>query len=61
MATLNIGGRRVKVDDSFLSLPPDQQQATVDEIAGSIGAMPQASSEQDEPSIRSEGRTSELE
>lgn len=51
MATLNIGGRRVKVDDSFLSLPPDQQQATVDEIAGSIGAMPQASSEQDEPSI----------
>lgn len=51
MATLNIGGRRVKVDDSFLSLPPDQQQATVDEIAGSIGAMPQASSDQDEPSI----------
>lgn len=51
MATLNIGGRRVKVDDSFLSLPPDQQQATVDEIAGSIGAMPQASSDRDEPSI----------
>lgn len=33
MATLNIEGRKVAVDDSFLNLPPDQQQATVDEIA----------------------------
>lgn len=41
MATLNIGGKRVKVDDAFLSLPPDQQQATVDEIAAQIGAAPQ--------------------
>jgi hypothetical protein len=36
MATLNIGGKRVKVDDSFLSLSPEQQQATVDEIASSL-------------------------
>ena len=37
MATLNIGGKRVTVDDSFLSLSPEQQNATVDEIAGSLG------------------------
>lgn len=37
MATLNIGGKRVTVDDSFLQLSPDQQAATVEEIAGSLG------------------------
>lgn len=37
MATLNINGKRVKVDDSFLSLPPEQQNATVEEIAQSLG------------------------
>lgn len=36
MATLEIGGKRVQVDDSFLKLPPEQQQATVDEIAASF-------------------------
>lgn len=36
MATLNINGRKVKVDDSFLSLTPEQQNATVDEIAASF-------------------------
>lgn len=40
MATLNIGGRKVTVDDSFMSLPPDQQAATVEEIASSFA--PQA-------------------
>jgi hypothetical protein len=45
MATLNINGRRVKVDDSFLSLSPEQQNATVDEIAQSLGVQqaPEAS------------------
>lgn len=38
MATLEIGGKRVQVDDSFLKLPPEQQQATVDEIASSFAA-----------------------
>jgi hypothetical protein len=37
MATLNIGGQRVKVDDAFLSMTPEQQQQTVDEIAGQLG------------------------
>lgn len=37
MATLNIGGKRVTVDDAFLSMSPEQQQQTVDEIAKSIG------------------------
>jgi hypothetical protein len=39
MPTLNIEGHQVQVDDSFLSLSPDQQNATVDEIAKSLGAQ----------------------
>ncbi len=35
--TLNIGGKRVKVDGGFMQLSPEQQNATVDEIAASIG------------------------
>lgn len=46
MATLNINGKRVKVDDSFLSLSPEQQQSTVEEIAAQIGAMPDQESAQ---------------
>jgi len=38
MATLEINGRDVEVDDSFLSLSPADQEATVDEIAQSLGA-----------------------
>jgi len=38
MATLQIEGRRVSVDDSFLKLSPEDQQATVDEIAASFTA-----------------------
>lgn len=36
MPTLNIQGRRVKVDDSFMALSPDQQNAVVEEIAQSF-------------------------
>jgi hypothetical protein len=36
MPTLNINGQRVKVDDSFLSLSPEQQHAEVDHIAKSL-------------------------
>ncbi|MBB4407100.1 hypothetical protein [Agrobacterium radiobacter] len=39
MATLNINGRKVKVDDSFLSLSPEEQNAAVDEIAATLGKM----------------------
>lgn len=39
MPTLNIGGKRVKVGDEFLSLSPEQQNATVDEIAASMGGQ----------------------
>jgi len=38
MPTLTINGRDVQVDDSFLNLSPEQQNATVDHIAPSIGA-----------------------
>ena len=41
MATLTINGRQVTVDDSFLKLSPEQQEATVDEIAASMGNAPQ--------------------
>lgn len=56
MPTLNINGQRVKVDDSFLSLSPDQQNATVDEIARSLGPAkvppaPAAPSSEAEPSM----------
>lgn len=37
MPTLTINGKRVTVDDSFLALSPEQQDATVDEIAASMG------------------------
>jgi hypothetical protein len=35
MATLNIDGQLVQVDDSFAQLSPEQQNATVDEISRS--------------------------
>ena len=41
MATLIIEGKRVTVDDAFLSLTPEQQADTVDEIASQIGILPQ--------------------
>lgn len=51
MITLEINGRRVEVDDSFRNLPPEQQEATVNEIAASFGDMgnaaPQAASQED--------------
>lgn len=37
MAKLNINGQSVNVDDSFLSLPPAEQEKTVNEIAASMG------------------------
>jgi hypothetical protein len=36
MATLEIDGQTVTVDDSFLKLSPEQQQAKVNEIAASL-------------------------
>jgi hypothetical protein len=36
MATLNIEGRKVTVDDAFLKLSPDEQAQTVEEIAASF-------------------------
>lgn len=38
MPVLEINGREVEVDDSFLSLTPEQQDATVEEIAGSMAS-----------------------
>lgn len=38
--TLNIEGKKVKVGKEFLNLPPDQQAATVEEIASSMNLQP---------------------
>jgi hypothetical protein len=40
MPTLNIEGRNVTVDDSFLKLSPNEQNSTVDEIKKSLGPAP---------------------
>src|SRR5688572_29291505 len=45
MVTLSVNGRRVQVDDSFRNMTPEQQEATVNEIAASMG-----SGETDNPS-----------
>ena len=37
MPTLTIGDRKVKVDDGFLKLSPEEQNSTVEEIARSFG------------------------
>lgn len=42
MPTLTVNGRKVKVDDSFLKMSPEDQEATVQEIASSFGQEQQA-------------------
>ena len=45
---LEINGRRVEVADSFRSLTPEQQQATVEEIAASMPAPSEPAAPQDQ-------------
>jgi hypothetical protein len=52
MPTLNIQGKRVTVDDSFMALTPEQQNQTVDEIAQSMG-MAAGQPEQPLPQMQS--------
>lgn len=59
MAKLEIAGKIVEVDDSFLQLSPDQQQQTVNEIAGQLGTSqpsaepaPQEGGEQPSPAFQ---------
>lgn len=40
MTTLVIEGKRVKVSDDFMSMSPEQQEATVEEIARSLNVRP---------------------
>lgn len=47
MTVLNINGKRVTVDDGFKSLSPEDQDATVDEIARSLGGEMKAPIRQD--------------
>lgn len=50
MPTLNIGEHKITVGDDFMSLPPDQQHATVDEIAKSLPQVPNEGGSPKEPS-----------
>lgn len=50
MATLTVNGQRVKVDDAFLSMSPQQQEQTVNEIAASLGqGQPQVQAQSSDP------------
>lgn len=62
MATLTVNGRKVKVDDSFLSLSPAQQEATVNEIAASLGssASAEANANASSASQRLQGKVADL-
>ena len=53
MTTLNINGRRVKVDDNFRNLSPEEQQRTVEEIASQMGISQQAPADPASPSFGS--------
>jgi hypothetical protein len=52
MATLTIEGRKVKVDDAFLSLSPEEQANTVEEIAASIGVSAPAPESDQSQAVR---------
>lgn len=49
MARLEINGRVVEIGDEFLSMSPEQQNATVDEIARTLGPAAQPQSEMKPP------------
>lgn len=57
MATLNIEGRQVTVDDSFLKLSPEEQHSTVDDIAKSLGAQPAAAAPPAAPAAAPESKS----
>ncbi|NKJ03477.1 hypothetical protein [Rhizobium sp. SG741] len=57
MSVLNIGGQRITVDDSFEKLPPDQQQATVEEIAKTLGGQGSTPAPQQDNSAVIPGKT----
>jgi hypothetical protein len=46
MPILELNGQRIEVDDSFLSMTPEQQNATVDEIERSLGGNAAAAPQQ---------------
>ncbi|CCM77129.1 hypothetical protein [Rhizobium mesoamericanum] len=56
--TLNINGRKVTVDDSFLQLSPEDQEKTVDEIASHLGAPKQDAAQVEQPSADDDSQKS---
>lgn len=55
MATLDIQGKEVVVDDSFLKLPPERQNAVVTQIASELGIKPSAGANRSEGLRKAEG------
>jgi hypothetical protein len=56
MATLTIEGRSVTIDDAFLHATPEQQEATVNEIAQSLKLMPGSGARSAGPTLGSVAR-----
>lgn len=54
MPTLTIQGRKVKVGDEFLSMTPEQQNDTVEEIAASLGVQVEEAETDQSKALRSE-------
>lgn len=55
MATLTIGDKSVTIDDGFLKLSPEEQNATVAEIAASMGAKPEAPAyDRNDPALKNQ-------
>lgn len=52
MPVISIGGRKVRVDDSFMQMSPEEQQATVDEIESQIGGLAPAQQTPSEPMFK---------
>jgi len=55
MAVLDIEGKTVEVDDAFLKLSPEEQQRTVEEIAGQMGLNPAREEAKPEPAPQGDG------
>lgn len=56
MPTLNIDGKRIKVGDEFMQLSPEEQQATVEQIASQLGQQPQKVPQEQRPLMGEMGR-----
>lgn len=60
MATLNIQGKKVTVDDSFLQMSPEEQAQTVDEISQQMGVSADQSTQVPDAPVQTTDKTGRL-